>query len=147
MVASTFCHVTLSANRPRHRSYPAELNTIGDHVRSHRLDLGLLQREVGEIVGVTKCTIQYWETNRVAPALRFIPRIVEFLGYDPSVGITPESLAGRLKAQRKRLGLSRKRLAALLGIDPSNLRGWETGKHRPTRKSLERIDEFLSWRS
>jgi transcriptional regulator with XRE-family HTH domain len=106
-----------------------------------------LQREVGEIFGVTKCTIQYWETNRVTPAVRFIPRILEFLEYDPTIGITSESLAERLKAQRRKLGLSRKRLAALLGIDPSNLRGWETGKYRPTRKSLERIDEFLSWRS
>src|SRR6266513_2068355 len=67
--------------------------------------------------------------------LSAMPRIIEFLGYDPSDENEPQSLAERLKVQRKRLGLSRKRLAALLGIDPSNLAGWETGKHRPSKKS------------
>ena len=139
------CHVTLSVTRPEDRSYPAELQTIGDHLRKRRLDLGLLQRQVAKQIGVTKCTIQYWETNRVSPALRFRPGIVSFLKYHPWDGIAPESLANRLTAHRQRLGLSRKKLAALLGIDPSNIAGWETEKHQPTRKSCDLIDEFLSW--
>jgi transcriptional regulator with XRE-family HTH domain len=137
------CHVTLSATKPRDRAYPPVLKTIGDHLRKRRLDLGLLQREVADQIGVTNCTIQYWETNRVAPALRFRPRISSFLGYELFDGRVPESVAERLRAHRDRLGLSRKKLAALLGIDPSNIAGWETGKHRPTKKSLELIDEFL----
>jgi hypothetical protein len=28
-----FCHLTLSAIKPKDRTYPAELNTIGDHLR------------------------------------------------------------------------------------------------------------------
>jgi transcriptional regulator with XRE-family HTH domain len=141
--SSTICYVTLSATKPKDRSYPAELNTIGDHLRKRRLDLGLLQREVAERIGVTKCTIQYWETNRVVPALRFRPRIAVFLGYDTSGWSEPESVAERLKAHRVRLGLSRKKLAALLGVDPSNIAGWETEKHKPSKKSLELIDTFL----
>jgi transcriptional regulator with XRE-family HTH domain len=57
----------------------------------------------------------------------------------------PESVAERLRAQRERLGLSRKRLAALLGINPSNIARWENEKHQPTRKSYDLIDEFLFW--
>lgn len=142
-VASTICHVTLSATKPKDRAYPARLKTIGDHLRKRRLDLGLLQREVAEQIGVTKCTIQYWETNRVAPALRFRPWITKFLSYDPYNGTAFTSLAQRLKTTRERLGLSRRRLAAVLGIDPSNLAGWETGRHRPTKKSLDLIDRLL----
>lgn len=138
-----FCHVTLSATKTKDRAYPATLETIGDHLRKRRLDLGLLQKEVAKEIGVTACTIQYWETNRVPPALRFRLRIAEFLGYDAYDQSTTESMHQRLRAHRERLGLSRKKLAALLGTDPSNLGGWETGKHRPTKKSLAIIDNFL----
>ena len=133
------CHVTLSANKPRDKAYPTEIKTIGDHLRKRRLDLGLLQREVAKQIGVTKCTIQYWETNRVAPALRFRPRITSYLGYEAFGGSSTGSLAERLKVHRERLGLSRQKLAALLEIDPSNIAGWETEKHRPTKESLELI--------
>jgi transcriptional regulator with XRE-family HTH domain len=142
-VASTICHVTLSATKPKNRSYPSELKTVGDHLRKRRLDLGLLQREVAKQIGVTACTIQYWETNRVAPALRFRPRIASFLGYDAYDRNAPESVAERLRAYRERFGLSRKRLAALLAINPSNIAGWETEKHKPTKRSLELVDTFL----
>lgn len=138
------CHVTLSATKPRDRAYPAELNTIGDHLRKRRLDLGLLQREVAERIGVTNCTIQYWETNLVAPALRFRPRIASFLGYDVCSVSEPESVAEKLRARRERFGLSRKKLAALLGLDPSSVAGWETDKHRPTKMSLALIDTILT---
>lgn len=100
---------------------------------------------MAEQIGVTKCTIQYWETNRLIPALRFLPRIVEFLGYDPGADGQPSSLADQLKAHRRKLGLSRKKLANLLHTDESNLAGWETGRHQPVKRSLELICEFLSW--
>ena len=137
------CHVTLSATKPNDRAYPLELKTIGDHLRKRRLDLGLLQREVAKEIGVTTCTIQYWETNRVVPALRFRPRIVSFLGYDPCEESVPDSAGGRIKAYRERFGLSRKKLAALLDIDGSTVAGWETHKHTPMKKSLELIERFL----
>jgi DNA-binding transcriptional regulator YiaG len=65
------------------------------------------------------------------------------LGYDFWDVSTPKSLAERLRTHRERFGLSRKRLAALLETDPSNVAGWETEKHRPTKKSMELIDMFL----
>lgn len=135
-----FCHVTLSVTKPRNRAYPAELKTLGDHLRKRRLDLGLLQREVAKEIGVTECTIQYWETNRVAPALRFRPRIANFLRIDVFDRSAPASVAERLRAHRERFGLSRKRLAALLGTDPSNVAGRETESHQPNKKSLKLID-------
>jgi transcriptional regulator with XRE-family HTH domain len=143
MVALPCCHVTLSGSKPKNPAYPAELNTIGDHLRKRRLDLGLLQKEVAGQLGVTTCTIMYWETNRVSPAIRFIPLINGFLGYDPTDKANPQSLAEGLRAHRKRLGLSQKKLATLLAIDQSTLASWEREKHRPTMKSLQLVDEFL----
>jgi len=138
-----FCYVTLCAKKQKDQAYPAELKTIGDHLRTRRLDLGLLQRELAEQIGVTKCTIQYWETNRVSPAIRFRPRITQFLGYEEWCGSFPESLAERLRIHRMRLGLSRRRLAVLLKIDESSLANWETGKRHPTGKCLKIIKTFL----
>jgi len=64
------------AHGPLPRSYPQVLTTIGDHLRKRRLDLGLLQREVAERLGVDKTTITNWELNRTTPALRFLPPII-----------------------------------------------------------------------
>jgi len=41
--------------------YPTNPVTIGDHIRKRRMDLGLLQREVAEIIGVTESSIWNWE--------------------------------------------------------------------------------------
>jgi transcriptional regulator with XRE-family HTH domain len=50
-------------------------------------------------------------------------------------------------ALKRRLGLSRRRLAALIGIDESNIAGWESGRHSPTARSIEIIREFLTYPS
>jgi DNA-binding XRE family transcriptional regulator len=88
-----------------------------------------------------------WELGTSAPALRFIPRIVAFIGFDPT---SPDaSHPGHRLAHARRLrGLSQEALAARLGIDPSTLASWEAGRRRvrPSRRVTHAIDEFLSGR-
>jgi transcriptional regulator with XRE-family HTH domain len=60
--------------------YQAQLNTLGYRIRKHRLDLGLLQQEVAAAIGVTESTIWNWEANGSSPQLRFILKIIAFLG-------------------------------------------------------------------
>ena len=50
-----------------------------------RLDLGLLQRDVAGRIGVSAWTIANWEKGKTEPAVRFIPHILAFLGYDPRI--------------------------------------------------------------
>jgi len=78
----------------------------------------------------------------VKPSLTQIPKIIEFLGRDPFEN-KADSLAERIKDFRRVRGLSRKKLADQLGIDPSTLEGWETGKHQPTKKLLDKIKSAL----
>ena len=80
--ALPFCHVSLKGPKPSPSAYPKILKTLGDHIRKKRLDLGLLQKEVAERIGVGKTTIYNWEKNRTTPASRFRRRIIQFLGYD-----------------------------------------------------------------
>jgi len=74
-----FCHITLTAQKPSIFAFPKSINTIGDHLRRRRLDLGLLQRDVAEIIGVTEVTISNWENNRNKPPSRFLKKITDFL--------------------------------------------------------------------
>ncbi|MGH7773938.1 MAG: helix-turn-helix domain-containing protein [Candidatus Binatia bacterium] len=98
-----FCHAPLQAPKPRPPKYPQELKTLGDHIRKRRLDLGLLQKEVAERIGVDEGTLFNWERNKTLPQIRHIPKITQFLGYNPlSCG---GSFPDTLKGLRKVLGL------------------------------------------
>jgi len=110
-----FCHIQLTDRKPLPPAYPRQLNTLGDHLRKRRLDLGLLQREAADKLGVDATTICNWETNRTSPQLRFIPEILTFLGYIP-YDTQSGTLGKRIGACRRLLGLSQKELARRLGV-------------------------------
>ena len=116
-----FCTMRLTALKPT--PYPREPRTIGDHLKKRRCELGLRQIDAGKQVGVTTDTIHNWETNACPPSIRFMPRIIAFLGYDPFP--PPQSLGEQIVARRRRLGWSRKRLAKRLGVDGATLAKWE----------------------
>ena len=139
--ALPFCNLKLKSPKPIDRAYPTELRSIGDHVRKRRLDLGLLQREVALRIGVDKTTVFNWEAGTASPSLRAVPGVIRFLGYDPTE--TGSTLGGRLRAARKRLGLSHADLAEKLDVDPSTILDWERGRHQPTRGYRARMDAFL----
>jgi transcriptional regulator with XRE-family HTH domain len=72
--------LVLKAKKPKHSDYPLALNTIGDRLRARRLDLGLLQKELATILGVTEDTVSYRENNRVKPSRRLMDNVWKFLG-------------------------------------------------------------------
>lgn len=63
--------------------YPKELKTLGDQIRKRRLDLGLMQKEVAKIIGVTKGTVKCWERRKHIPHIRYYSKITKFLGHHP----------------------------------------------------------------
>jgi len=135
--------LTLQARKPVHKEkYPDFLRTWGDYIKVRRLDLKLTKRQLSLRFNVSDVTIYLWERNKVKPSLTQIPKIIEFLGRDPFEN-KADSLAERIKDFRRVRGLSRKKLADQLGIDPSTLEGWETGKHQPTKKLLDKIKSAL----
>ena len=136
-----FCHAELRASKPKPDHYPKEINTLGDHIRKRRLDLKLLQKQVADQIGVDGTTITAWERNTTSPAVRFIPAIIQFLGYDP----LPEgnSFSEHLATARRVQGLSLRKMAVELGIDPGTLLDWESGKHKLTKKSLDLVGRVL----
>src|SRR5207302_10529442 len=103
--------------KPRNKAYPDTLKIIGDHLRKKRLDLKLRQKDVGSALKVDAMTICNWEKNRGQLALRFIPKIISFLGYDPFPQVS-STLGAEILQYRRKQGLSIKKLAKILGIDP-----------------------------
>jgi DNA-binding XRE family transcriptional regulator len=82
--------------------------------------------------------------QRHSPVIRFIARIIEFLGYDPFE--EPKSLSEKLKTYRMRLGFSQKKMANIFGIDPGTLGNWERRRHKSTKMYRKPINEFLEGR-
>jgi transcriptional regulator with XRE-family HTH domain len=121
---------------------PEKLETIGDHLRRRRLTLKLLQREVGERLGVDKGTVYNWENSRSKPDIEYMPAVIRFLGYNPLS--PPQNLADRLVRARTALGLSQKDAAAQIGVDASTLARWERGEREPEGALAARATRFLS---
>ena len=101
--ALPFCHVRLKGQKPPAGGYPTELRTIGDHIRKRRLDLGLRQKDLAELLGVNVNTVTNWELGRSQPVLPAIPRLIQFLGHSPFP--KPKSFSERLKGYPRLHGL------------------------------------------
>jgi DNA-binding XRE family transcriptional regulator len=136
-------HYRLTLPRPvlLPKGYPAEPQTIGEHIRKRRLDLGLLQIEVARQIGVTESTVWNWEHGR-APELRHMPAVLTFLGYVPWE--EPEDPVGKLAHFKKVKGLSFERLGVLMERDPEQLEDWLSGIHKPCKRNIRKIERFLS---
>ena len=117
---------------------------MGDHIRKKRIELGLLQRQVADRLGADPQSVNAWELNYRQPALRRLPAITEFLGYDPNVVPDQAPLGRRIAARRRAMGLSQKTLANGLGIDEGTLRRLEQGRLPSTRRIRDAIEKWLS---
>lgn len=135
----------LHAKKTVSKAYPKELRTIGDHIRKRRLDLKLTQKQVAELVGVDQTTVWNWESNRTEPLTRHLPSIIIFLGYSPFEA-SGQSLGERLCNYRRKTGLSQKKLAREIGIDPSTLSRLEKTSSRCFNKVVKKATDFLSRR-
>lgn len=125
--------------------YPVQLVTIGDRIRKKRMDMRLLQRGVAEMIGVSVVVVvEMWELRGHQPHPHSWPGVISFLGYDPYPQST--STAEKVKAIRRRLGLTRRELAKQLHADPGAISRWEAGgeihkiKHR---KAIAQMYESL----
>jgi len=135
--------LVLTAKRPKSSKYPKTLISFGDHLRARRLELELIQAEVARALGVTESTVTNWEKNRTTPTLRQIPRIIEFLGYEPRLN-SDQTLGRRIRTHRQYRGWSQKELAKKIGIDPTTLSRLERGKGRRLASVLKRVTAFFS---
>jgi DNA-binding transcriptional regulator YiaG len=77
--ALPFCHFVLKAEKPKESGYPKLMITIGERLRARRLDLGLFQKDVAVLLGVTEDSVCYWEKGRVKPSNRLLLKVIQFI--------------------------------------------------------------------
>ncbi len=104
--------------------------------------LSITQEEAALRLRVNAWTVHNWETGQRKPEIRFIPALVEFLGYDPEP-VEEGTLAGRLVAKRRELGLSQRAAARSLHIDPGTWAGWELGARIVRGEHRRKMEGFL----
>lgn len=119
-----FASVTLKCLIPKDSDFSP--STFGEHVLKRRLTLRITQKELGKRLGVSNNTVFNWELGVVKPAIKYIPRLIEFLGYDPEP-TTQLTIQDRLAAKRRELGWTQKVAARRLGVDPCTWSTWECG--------------------
>ncbi|MHB8837690.1 MAG: helix-turn-helix domain-containing protein [Gemmatimonadaceae bacterium] len=88
-------------------------------MRKWRLKAGLLQKDAAAILDVDPLTVVNWELGKTGVDVRFYPAIIALLGFNPlAEGKTPGE---RIRRERMSRGWSRRRLAALAGIDEATV--------------------------
>ena len=130
------CHVVLEAPRPV-VGYPQSRNGVGEHLRKRRTELGLRQKDVAHEMKVSEWTLMNWESSETTPRVRYGPRIIDFLGFDPLPD--PADFGQEVWKLRWTRGLTQRQLAALLRVDESTVRDWERGEHRATARLYKRF--------
>ncbi len=110
---------------PPPKGYPPVPQTMGEHIKRKRMDEGQQQQELAKMLGVHAASVRNWEKGRSAIQLDLVPRVLDFLGYDPRP--CPRSRGGRLMWLREREGMSQQELARRIGVDPSSLAQAEDG--------------------
>ncbi|MDB5209705.1 MAG: hypothetical protein JWQ30_532 [Sediminibacterium sp.] len=72
-----------TVQKPHPQGYPENPQTLGEHLKKRRLDLGLYQADVARRLKVTDECIWLWEQERNKPRLYQYPAIIAFLDYYP----------------------------------------------------------------
>jgi transposase len=137
-----FCRQTpLTLKALRAKDYSEKPQTLGQHLKRRRKELGLLQREAAVRLGVSTDTVVNWEKDKTMPVASQFRPVVAFLGYDPTP--EPRTLAERLQAKQRRLGASFAQVARYLGWDPGSLRRYLDGTWRISLDRWDALEAFL----
>ncbi|MCP4181206.1 MAG: helix-turn-helix domain-containing protein [bacterium] len=104
--------------------------TVGDELRTVRLDRDLTQHQVAEQIGVNRNFVYEMELGHHTNTIYALHKVYVFLGYIPKTLRIDESvLQGRLYVYRVKRGYTHYALSLKIGIDKSTLARFEKGKN------------------
>ncbi|MBS1613482.1 MAG: helix-turn-helix transcriptional regulator [Bacteroidetes bacterium] len=128
---------------PKSKQIPEILETIGDHIKKRRLELGLFQKDLAERFGTSEDSISNWEKSEREPSFQFAPAIIDFLGYNP-YPYDLSTFGGRIKYYRLIKGLSVRQFSKLLSVDKCTVGSWERNSYIPRQPYYTRIQELIA---
>jgi DNA-binding transcriptional regulator YiaG len=142
-LAIPFSELTVSIPLPDKRPFPNSLQTIGDHIKTHRLTHCIPIKEVIAQLGINRETLRGWELGLFEPLVKHYPGISALLGYFP-FAIDESSLARKIKTYRFKKGLTQRQFADLLHTDTTTVWQWETRKRIPLTQTQAVIMSLIS---
>ena len=144
-----FSSVKKQVNKPLPRLYPEKLETIGDHLRTKRLDLKLRQKDLVDSLQACHATIKNWEKNYTEPRPHHIPLICGFLNYCPLIENPMKHFGHQLRNYRIFIaGKSIFDLATEIEIDEVTLSEIEQSnviRHIHVLNSINRFLKSVNW--
>lgn len=135
-------HFKQSFSKAAARNYPQNPETIGEQLRKKRIDRGLSQAELAEILQVSTDCITYWESNRSNPQISYYPIIHHFLEFCTD-NFDESKFCDFIKSYRWDNGISCKELGFLLKVATSTVRGWERGVSLPRKEMRFKLADFF----
>lgn len=69
----------LKGNKPKPLGFVALPVSIGHKLRNYRLELGLLQKDIAELLDVSEDAVTYWENGRANPSQQNLKKIEQLL--------------------------------------------------------------------
>ena len=139
--------------------------SIGKIIKKNRLDLKLTLDDVAKAVGVSKSTVQRWESGKINNMRRdridLLSKILQvspliLLGNDsPTINTTPAELPEKselkmtfyykkFKSLRKDTGMSQLEVAQKLGLAKSTIAMYESGKRTPDFETIDAICDLFN---
>ncbi len=97
------------------------------------------------MIGCTELTVVNWEKGHTSPRIDHLPRVGQFLGYNPIARGT--TVGERIVNRRKTLGMTQKQFARQIGVDPATLARWERGERKPQGKFVDLLGAAFTFRN
>ena len=122
--------------------YVENPTTLGTKILNRRLELGLFQKDIAELFGVSEDTITNWENERSIPQVQYYPKLIEYLGYFP-FEVDTKTLGGKIKKYRFENGLTQEILAQKLGVNESTVFHYERNFHTPQPQIIDKLNTLI----
>ncbi len=116
--------------------------TLGEHIRRRRVELGLSQRAIAAHLGANVWTVLNWEKGCTKPPIGAMPGILAWLGYDPFP--QPKTLSERMLGVRRVMGWTIAQAASRLGVASAAWGAWERSGRVPWERYQQLLERFLS---
>lgn len=115
--------------------------TVGEHIKYERVRRGMRQRDLALATNADVWTVITWEKHGAEPSVKFIPAIIEWLGYDPLP--TGETFGEKIRWKRKKAGLTRQQLADRVGLSYCAIEQWERNACKPLPSNLRMLERTI----
>jgi transcriptional regulator with XRE-family HTH domain len=128
------------------RSTPAAMPGVFKYRKMQDLakKQGLTNRSLAAAVHVNQGTVSRWAKGEAAPSPKFIARLAEVLGVDPSELYVVTETARNLAYYRVLAGYSLAQLAPLIGASPVHLGRMEAGRSSIPPQVRDKLKQHLN---